>query len=65
MARSTNSLLVNIVRVPVLSWRIVPFAFGSLRVVFNNDEILIEAADEVDAMDDVVRVKEPKSAILR
>ena len=64
MARSANSLLVNIVRVPVSSWRVVPFAFGSLRVVFNNDEILIEARDEVDATDDVVRVKEPKSAIL-
>ena len=65
MARSANSLLVNIVRAPVSSWRVVPFAFGSLRIVFNNDEILIEAGDEVDATDDVVRVKEPKSAILR
>ena len=64
MARSANSLLVNIVRAPVSSWCIVPFAFGSHRVVFNNDEILIEAGDEVDATDDVVRVKEPKSAIL-
>ena len=53
------NLLVNIVRAPVSHQHIVPFAFWSLGVDLG--ETLIKTRNEVDAMDDIVRVKEPKS----
>ena len=54
--------LVHIIVPPVVSWCIVPLADQVFEGVFN--VAVIEAGDKVGTANDILRVKEPKCALL-